>query len=251
MSSNNSLQSKLRLYFFLITLIVGLIPTFLLGRIMDSDGIPYLDIGDAVFHGDLNALVNGVWSPVYAVIVGFFLNVFKPGFEHECLLVHFINYFIFIVAFFCFDFFLSELIKFQKQKETKSSSFIVFPEWALLVLGYSLFIWSSVNLVTLSITSPDLCVSAIVFLLTGILLKINSGKAKWGSFVLFGLILGLGYLTKTAMFLIAFIFLGMYVFIASKYKNSFFRLFIIFLIFCLVSNPLIYFLSKSRGRFTY
>ena len=33
---------------------------------MISDGVSYLDIGDAYFRGDWKAAVNAYWSPVYS-----------------------------------------------------------------------------------------------------------------------------------------------------------------------------------------
>ena len=248
-----SQNSKLKLYFFLTALVIGLIPTWLLRTVMDSDGIPYLDIGDAVFSGNWKALINAIWSPVYAIIIGFFLHVFKPSFEWECTVVHLANFFIYLVSFFCFDFFLKELIKTCRQREINISKekLITLPEWALSVLGYTLFIWSSINFVTLSITAPDMCVSAFVFLLAGSLLKINSGNANWVTFFFFGIILALGYLSKTAMFLIAFIFLGTAVVAVLKHKRNFINIIIAFLTFCLISSPFILLLSKSKGHFTY
>ena len=41
---------------------------------------------------------------------------------------------------------------------------VTLPEWALVALGYTLFIWSSLSLIKISVVTPDMCVAALVYL---------------------------------------------------------------------------------------
>ena len=124
------------------------------------------------------------------------------------------------------------------------------PEWAWLVIGYLLFIWSSMNSLLISFVAPDICVSAFVYLAGGLLLKIKS-KSRWYLCFLLGLVLGLGYLSKTAMFLISFLFILSVIFMHDNLLKGLLYGFISLAAFCLISSPFIYLLSKSKGYFSY
>jgi len=49
------------------------------GSAVNSDGISYLDIASACIKGNWGALINGVWSPFYAVLLSFWLFLFRPS----------------------------------------------------------------------------------------------------------------------------------------------------------------------------
>ena len=244
MKEYNFSTARLRFYFFLIAFIIGLAHTWLVRYIIEPDGISYLDIGDAYFHGDWKLAINAFWSPLYSWMLGFFLHIFKPDSYWESTFIHFINFVIYLIAFFCFDFFLLQFLKSQKQKETKLL-------WTWLIFGYTLFIWSSINLVTISSVTPDMCVSAIVYLISGILLKIKLGIKSYLMFFLLGIILGLGYLTKAIMFPLAFLYIFMCFFLVDNMKIALLRIPIALLAFLLVSSPYIFVISKLKGHFTF
>ena len=62
---------------------------------MNADGISYLDMGDAYFRGDWQMAVNGVWSPLYAWILGAALYVIQPSLHWEFAVVHLVNFLIY------------------------------------------------------------------------------------------------------------------------------------------------------------
>ena len=244
---------QFRIYFFLLAFIIGFINAWFVRNSLDFDGLPNLDMGDLFFQGNWSALINGMWSPLYPFILGLILHLFKPTSYWESAVVHCVNFFIYLFAFFSFDFFLQQLIKYNKQKEANLLGFklITLPEWALLSLGYSFFIWSSIDLVTMSRIMPDILATVFVYLAAGILLKIKSGATSWVTFIIFGIVLALGYLTKTAMFLIAFVFIGTAFFVINdKSKRSLYVL-IALITFLLASSPYIILLSKSKGYLTF
>jgi general stress protein CsbA len=110
----------------------------------------------------------------------------------------------------CFYFFLLELIRYHRQRATRFSGEegVTLPEWAWLALGYTLFIWSSLNLTTVQEDSPDMCVAALMYLASGILLRVRMGFASWLTFALLGAVLGIGYLAKAFMLQLAVVVLG-------------------------------------------
>ena len=100
MQLHSYLIPRLRIYFFLIAFIIGLAHAWCGRNVTDCDGISYLDIGDAYFRGDWKSAINPFWSPLYSWILGFFLYVFKPTTYWESAFIHFVNFFIYLVAFF-------------------------------------------------------------------------------------------------------------------------------------------------------
>lgn len=55
---------------------------------MNEDGISYLDIGDAFFHGDWWAAVNLYWSPLYPLVLGGVRRALPVPMKLEYPLVH-------------------------------------------------------------------------------------------------------------------------------------------------------------------
>jgi hypothetical protein len=177
---------------------------------MNPDGISYLDMGDAYLRGDWHMAINGWWSPLYSWILGLVLKVLKPSAYWEYPLAHLLNFVVFLAALVCFGFFLRTFIAYRKKSEHDSGDDeeATLPEWAWWVLGYSLFIWTSLVLISIRLVTPDMCVAAFVYLASGLILRIRTGTATARTFVLLGIVLGLGYLAKAVMFPLAFVFLA-------------------------------------------
>ena len=53
-----------------------------------SDGLSYLDIGDAYWRRDWANAINGYWSPLYAWITGAAIRAFHPSAQVEGIVIH-------------------------------------------------------------------------------------------------------------------------------------------------------------------
>ena len=73
-------------------------------------------------------------------------------------------------------------------------------------MGYSLFFWITTFLTPPSLEQPDILVF-IVYLLACALCMHLSHRQEWWRYALLGLVLGLGYLVKSVMFPLGFVFL--------------------------------------------
>ena len=186
---------------------------------MYPDGISYLDIGDAVWLGNWHGAINAYWSPLYPIVLGFFLRVFKPSICWEYPLVHAVNFLIYVVALICFEFFLHTFLEHQRSRDPAlpDQSESNLPGWAWMLVGYSTFIASSLLLITLSFVSGDMMVAAVIYLASAVLLKLRRGNTDWRLFVLLGLVLGFGYLAKAVMFPISADFIAV---AAGHQKND-------------------------------
>lgn len=244
--------------------VLGALDSWTTRNTLNPMGVSYLDMGDAYFRGDWGTAINGFWSPLYSLPLGLAMRLIKPSPEWEFALVHLVNYLIYLCALFAFNFLLRELLRVQKERKHPSlkdgtldepakrvaATVAPVPEWIWLALGYTLFIWSTLGLITLASTSPDLLLSVFVYLALGILLRIRRGVNSSRSFFLLGLVLGLGYLAKAPMlplsFVICFVALAWF----GNLRKSGPRVLMLLLGFALTAGPFITALSISRGHLT-
>lgn len=215
---------------------------------MNSDGISYLDIGDAYFRGDWENAINPVWPPLYSWILGLGNFVFKPSMEWEFPTVHIINFAIFVVALVSFEYMWGKLGNFTFA--IKDSGRISLPKWSWWAIGYSLFIWTALNLIQIWAVTPDMLMAALVFLAAGLVIRIRAGSQRWQDFLLLGLVLGLGYLAKTFMLSIAIVILGVCLILIWRIKGSKTKLLLSTGIFLLIVLPFIFLISEKKGKFT-
>src|SRR6266481_598741 len=99
------------------------------------DSISYLDMSDGVLpSGDWHRLINGVWSPLYPLLIGLARRVFPVSAANEITAAHVLNLGVFIFAFGCFEFFLRSAISRVRAVQTTSArpGVLPTPYWAYL-----------------------------------------------------------------------------------------------------------------------
>jgi hypothetical protein len=262
------LRNRFSPVFWTAVLLLGGFQFWISRQAMNTDGISYLDIADAMAHGQWAAAVNAYWSPLYPSLLALGRMVFRPSPYSEFAMVHFVNFLIFIAAAFAFEVFLNNLLNYIRQiatAETDASAGAL-PEWLLRALGYSLFLWSSLVLIGLGTVAPDMAASVFVFLAAAIVVRIKSGQRNTAEFILLGLFLGLSYLAKAAMMPLGFVILALAVMAACQRTDSSKsgeqasilsslrwavpKAALALAVLLVVAAPLIFALSKSKGRLT-
>ncbi len=219
---------------------------------MNADGISYLDIGDAFWRGDWSTALNSVWSPLYAWVLGLTLKIIQPALAWEFPLVHLVNFVIYMGTLACFEFFWRQLARYRSgEGRATGQDGLGFPEWAWWSVGYCLFIWTALHMVELWAVTPDMGVAAFVYLAAGVIVRIRLEHPRWGSFALLGVVLGLGYLTKAAMFPLSFIFMAAAVIAAGNLRRAAPMALVALATFLLVAGPFVAALSISKGRITF
>lgn len=221
---------------------------------MNPDGVSYLDMGDAFVRRDWTHAVNAYWSPLYGWILGLVVGEIRPSPRWEFPLVHIVNFAIFLVALLCFRFFLHEVIRFGHERaeldEARPDARAALPDWALILLGYSIFLWASLELVSLYDVSPDQAVLACVCLAAGLLLRLRTNPT-FQNFALLGLLLGVGYWTKAILFPLGFLIL-FFVYLWKRPSRIWRRGAVVSaLVFLGVAAPLVLTLSWQKGRPTF
>lgn len=216
---------------------------------MNPDGISYLDIGDAYFRGDWENAINPVWPPLYSWLLGFANAVIKPTMEWEFPLVHMVNFVIFLTTLLSFEYFWKRLRIFRTQ--TISNDLSQLPDWAWWSIGYSLFIWTSQNLIQIWAVTPDMLMATFLYLAAGLVTEIRTESQHWLTFLSLGFVLGLGYLTKTFMLSISLFIFFLLLFLPRLSWKSIGRTILASSSFLLVCLPFILLISNKLGKLSY
>ncbi|HEY9651834.1 MAG TPA: glycosyltransferase family 39 protein [Coleofasciculaceae cyanobacterium] len=211
-------------------------------------------MADAFLRRDWEEAINGYFSPFYSWLLMIFLSIVKPSMYWKFFAVKVVNFLMYIISLIAFEVFLSEFIQYYYNKNLSKPSkdrYYLIPEWVWLVSGYILFSWSSLKLIGVDKDNPDMLVAALVYLATAIVLRVHRRSDNWLNFISLGAILGLGYLSKTFMFPMSFIFLGICFFSIRNHKLAIFKVLTALLVFSLITSPFIYILSNSKGHLTF
>ncbi len=182
--------SRLKNPWIALALVLGLAQVYASRFFMTFDGVSYLDMGDAYLRGDWHTAINGYWNPLYAWIQALARVVLHPSPYWEYPLVHLVDYGIFVVTVFAFEYLLQGLLGDRKDV------------FAIRAIAYSIFLWSSLELCRVFMVNPDMIVAASVFAALGILVRAPKSRP-----IALAVALAVGYYAKAMMFPIALMIL--------------------------------------------
>lgn len=220
-----------------LSLLIGAVSAWFSRVDMNPDGISYLDLSDRWMAGDFNGIVNAYWSPVYPALLAVVRSVVHPAAQFEFSAVHVANFVAFVIGLVTFSLFIQELLARSSSDPRRRN--------ALVLWGYGLLLWSSVSQVTLSIVTPDLLLSALVWLLALLVLKATDDRPFFS--LALGAACGIAFLTKSVMFPIAIPILC-----AGLPRRRTLRAALLSLLaFACVCAPWIVTLSTHKGRLTF
>jgi hypothetical protein len=235
-----------------ILIVLGLIDAWA-GRqsYLAGDTVSYVDMARGIARGDLQYAVNGQWSPLYPVVLAVFIQPFQSDSLLEFSMIRGVNFLIFVTTVALFHLFLNRFLDlcYGRFGATPESS-PLFSRLQFSIVAYALLAWACFGLTIVSRVNPDLCVAAMTFAAATILLAFKEGQVSSGRFVLFGAVLGVGYLFKAIFFPLAFLFLVAAA-LESKVWAVKWRLSLSLLVFLLIASPLIAALSVKYGHLTY
>ncbi len=220
-------------------------------HVMSMDGVCYIDMGEAYLEGKWDTAINGLWSPLYSWLIGVLFALAKPGPTWEFPLVHVVNFLTYLASLTAFHFLLCQFLEDRQDAGQSGAKTIGVPRWTWIGLGYGFFTWAALTMVTVRDATPDLCVAACVFVICALLMKVRRGAATRQTFAVFGVMLGLGFLSKAVMFPLAFVFLVALFLSQSASQKRISNTLLAALLFVVVAAPLIVALSAARGRATY
>jgi hypothetical protein len=243
-------EREIRTAFWLVAIIFGFLQAWNNRHVMNSDGICYLDLANAYLRGGWKMLINGHWSPFYPWLLALAKKSLHPSGYWEFTIVHLVNFTTYLGAAAAFEVMLGEFIA-SRERFTGSDDSSPLPLWSLKIISYLIFLWLSLTLITLERKSPDMLMSIFVYLAIALLLRTTRREQSWTDFAALGSVLGFGYLAKAPFFPLAFVFFAIALIASGNIRKAIPRTFVAFLLFGLISAPLVMGLSRMKGRLTF
>jgi hypothetical protein len=216
-----------------------------------GDAISYLDISNAIAHGEWHLALNPYWSIGYPLLVTATRWLFPAGPQGEWLAVHVVNLIVFVVTYVGFLYLLRMTAAHLARGEgIEPPPLIGFP---LLAVGTSIFLLMQLLIGNVSRVSPDLAVSGAFFWLTGLSLRLVL-QPRLGTAVVMGLLMGIGYVLKAIFLPIAAVFLVVVLYRSCLKRSEQFSLMLklgaALAMLALIAVPYITANSMAFGRFT-
>src|SRR4029077_7895071 len=241
-----------RFFFWCVILVLGLLQVWARRNEVSPDSISYIEVALATARFGLHQIVNAYWSPLYPFLLSLVFRYFHPPVQWEFTAAHLLNLGVYVASFAAFELFLKELILQRQTSGELSEKFLAVSARTLWIWGYVFFLWASYFWLGPVWVTPDICVAAIVYLATALLFRIRRGQGHWLLFAGFGALLGLGYLAKTAMFPLSFVFLFSAFCLCritgETIRVAALRTLLASAVFAVFVLPLVMVLSAAKGR---
>jgi hypothetical protein len=245
----DGLARYLPVFFWTISLLFGLAQAWIGRFTMTQDGIQYLDVGDALQRG-FAAGVSSYWSLLYPLLVGTVLHVVRPPVRWEFPVVHAVNFVLFVAALASFQFLLSTVRKNRPRGFNEDPVRARVADCALMGLGYSAFLYTTMDFASLGMVTPDLMVAMFTYSAAAFLLRIQRDPDKIGNYCALGLTLGMGYLAKSAFLPLTAVLLFFVATLIRRNMGGVLRWGAVAVCVALIAGPYILLMSRSKGRFT-
>jgi hypothetical protein len=244
-----------RIFFWCVVLILGLMNVWARRNEVTPDSVSYIEIGWAAARGGLHQIVNAYWSPLYPFLLSLVFRNFHPTPQWDFAAAHLLNLAVYVASLASFELFLKELILQRQTAGAATERSLPVSPRTVWIWGHVFFLWASYFWLGPAWVTPDLCVAALTFLATALLLRIRRGRGNWLVFASLGALLGFGYLAKAAMFPLSFVFL----FSAFRldrasgvsFRTGTVRTLLATGVFAAFALPLILSLSAQKGRPTF
>jgi 4-amino-4-deoxy-L-arabinose transferase-like glycosyltransferase len=239
-------RSRVRFFFWTIGPALGLLQALALRNSIDHDAVAYLDMAARFLHGAHGALLNAYWSPLYPFLLAHAIVFASPYWQATAL--HLVNFAVYLLVLLSFDFLLNQILPRASQSALPDAS----PERMLRAVAYALALWCCLILTSLGQSHPDLLVMAAVFFAAGITERLRPRGPTLAWCAALGVVLGLGYLAKAAMFPLALVFLLVAILAARRQISPRAAALLAFAVFtfALIAGAYCYMLSRAEQRFT-
>lgn len=242
---------RLRAAAWLITISAGFIQAWASRFSISPDGISYLDITSAYLNGERSHAINAFWSPLFSWLLAVCFGIFRPSAYWDTTVIHLLNFVGLLLSLLAFEFFFRTFVRLLSQRYVAQEAEEPLPEFAWWMLGYALFLSTSLLVLTLVNTTPDVFVAVFTYLAAGLLLRIAINGGGWRLFVAIGFTLGIAYLTKSFYFPMGFVFLLVAWLAAGDLRKTIKQAAVGFLAFILVAGPWIGVQSRAKNRLTF
>jgi len=203
---------------------------------MNPDGMSYLDMADRLRQHDAGTWLHPYWSPLYPGLLALTFKLIPPDAATKFPLAHLLNCLIGLASLAAFTFFLMQWPRLRGDSRP------------VVLFGYACFLWCSIEVIGLQTVSPDLLVSALLFLAGGLVCSMSGpGDRKRSTAVWLGIVLALAFLTKAVMLVLGAALL-LLLWLARARRRD---IALAALVFALLAGVHIGFLSARLGKFSF
>lgn len=223
---------------------------------INPDGIAYLDVSDYFLAHGLSDPHVGYWSPLFPAVLALARGVFGtgPGFERQ--LAHIVNFCVFLLALVAYELFLRAQWRAVASESVDGERGLPLTRRALafFAFGYMLLAWMGIDLLSPSFMTPDIMTAATLFAAAALVLNIDAaadGRTTAIQAVALGVVLGLGYLGKAVMFLVALLLLATLAIHALRRSRSLRPIVVATLCFALTVAPGVWSASRVGRHLTF
>src|SRR5260370_11967475 len=248
-------KANARIFLWCVVLALGVLNVWAHRNDVSPDSISYIEIAWATVRGGVHQIVNAYWSPLYPFLLSLVFRSFHPPVQWEFTAAHLLNFALYIASFASFELFLRELILEREAAGESTEKCLPVSPRTIWIWGCVFFLWASYYWLGRVWVTPDLCVAVLVYLVTALLFRIRRRRGNWLVFAGFGILLGLGYLAKAAMFPLSFVFLFSAFWLSRRAGASFrvvgLRTSLAAGVFAIFAMPLILAVSATNGRATF
>lgn len=238
---------QLQIASWIVLAIVGAIQAWSERHRLFSDGLSYLDIASYYARGDFRSALNSYWSPLYSWLIAGLMLVLHPNPYWHVGLLHLVNYLSYLAAIVTLEMFLRDLVRLQQRRLGSQG----LSESTIRIVAYSVYMVAILLLVNLGYNSPDILAMAIQFYLLDVLLKVESGEARYSTYLWFGVCLALGYYCRAAFAPFVTLYLVLAAALLWRRRAPVWSTIAPAALVCVVlTAPFITAISVSKGRFT-
>lgn len=212
---------------------------------MNPDGMTYLDMASLFAAGDPAPLANATFSPLYSLLIAAALALTGHDPTREFAAVHAVNFACYAASLVAFEMLLCAATADDPAGEGDAR--VSLPVPLVRGLGYALFAWATLKLVSLSVVTPDMLLSAFFFAAAALTLA-NARERRWGRTIALGLLCGTGYWVKAIFFYLSLVFLFLGFFGREPRRERLAHTAVALALFLLVAGPLVARISMVHGR---
>lgn len=200
-SPHSTRHASLILAFVAIVVALGTLQCRAWNGAPNADGISYLELATRYAQGDVRAVANGYWSPLYPALLGVGVRLadapstyYGDDLAPELRVALVVNIGVLALATFAF----ARLVLALDGAEPERPPSVV--RLCRLIAAAALWIWAAIRLVGATTITPDLLLATWLVLATTELLELTRHPPSRARMVRLSIVLALGYWTKAVFF---------------------------------------------------
>ena len=243
---SRSWNRPVQVAFWIVGIALGGMLAFTTRYFMGGDALPYIEMGEAFVTGEWCRLLNCCVGPVYPFFLGMGQILLHTNPLNEIPVLKAVNFVCFMVAMAACEAVLSFLQIDISRCRRHPLRPLPFP--MVRVLCYGMFLVGAFSLIRLRLTNPDMLAYALVLFMVATVMWIRQDSSRYVRFVVLGLLLGVGYLTKTYIFVLSAVFVMLAGLCVNTLRKAVPRMVVALLIMLLIGAPYMTALSHRVGR---